>query len=418
MTDDRLAPLETRLREYLDRFTTYPAPSAATRRTEPGRRRVMVAAAKAVGLVSLAAAVAAALWVHSGRAPVTSSGGSPHPSSAPSPSMTVPAGVVWSILTSDGLVIRAGSPAQGAFRTVAIVPAANGPVVLGASGHRLLLEEQARGHLVDVDLASGVLTDHGGSTGMRYRGAAFSPDGRYVEYVRSTPAQPARLERLDLSTDTVTALVTFDSNLLDVPVTWSSAGIVATQSAGFNGSAPGSGIALLDPATGLRIAQTDTTDLHVTVAANGRTAADSATTPLGDTTGAYDGPPPNTLRRVDIGSMPLTLLAEKDHLLAPLAMTASGATVLYTDEPAGGGLTSATAGGDFGLFTITGGQRTQVAQWDGSTYAGGAYLTPTDFVVAREEGSRTATLRWWSEGRLTQVDSLVGSAEAVFAAAG
>jgi hypothetical protein len=353
-------------------------------------------------------------------APAPTVGTTPVTSATPSPTPApVPHVIVWTATDSTGTMIRVGA-ASGGFRTVATLPASSEPVILGAGGHRLLFWEQVSGHVLDLDLNSGAITDHGGESADSFYGAAFSPDGTRVEYLRQTAANTGQIQVLDFNSGATTGLQSFTTNPLDVPEVWSTAALAALRDVIPNADRPLPGFALLDPTTGARTATTDASVLSWAIAADGVHAAHATTGVAGPV-----GPSGRDIATETIGSPPQTILQESsNHALTVLGIDVDGSAVLYTDDPTMGGYAGITLSPDFGLFTFAAGHRTQVAHYTGTPgyYVAARYLSATDFVVVALNESPTlptcTLMLSTGGGPPTRLDTLPGGPSSVFVVTG
>ncbi len=369
-----------------------------------GRRRLrfeplvtLAAAVLLIGVIGGAVALGRSLSSHtplpagpSQTPPVATTGPTAQPSASPAPVPT-PHLIVWAVGAPSNTVIRVGT-AAGGFRTVATVPAATNPVMLGAGGHRLLFWETTNGHLYDVDITTGVVTDRGGATRERFYGGAFSPDGSQVEYVSWKSGSGGELERLDFGSGVVTTLQSYGSGVADVPEVWAEGGVAASRRSLPFANGPEPGFAILDPSTGARLATTASPMRSWAIAADGVHAAFGVSSPPDTPVTA------GSLSTVAIGSRPSDVLQEDtNHFIQVHAISPDGATVLFTDEPTMGGYAGITLSPGYGLFTLSDGHRTQVAHFSGSVgdYVGAAFLTGSDFVIVDENAmpaGSTATL--------------------------
>ncbi len=346
---------------------------------------------------------------------------SPAASVAPSPSPTAiptPHVIVWAVGGPSDTVVRVGS-ASGGFHTVATIPASANAAVLGAGGHRVLLWEVSNGHLYDVDIDTGAVTDHGGASRQRFYGAAFSPDGSQVEYVRWTSASDAQLLRLDFTSGVITSLQRYGSGVADVPEVWSNGGVAASRRYLPNADSPEPGFAILDPSTGTTRATTDSPMRSWAIAADGVHAA------LGTSSPPDTPVSPGVLSTVVIGTAPRVAVQENsNHFIQVQGINPDGSTALFSDEPTMGGYAGITLSPDYGVFTLTDGHRTQIAHFNGSVagYLGAAYLNTTDFVIVDETaapaGTTATLLHSTAGGPLTSLDTAPGSTTAVYVVTG
>jgi len=275
-------------------------------------------------------------------------------------------------------------------------------------------------HLHGLDLLTGALTDYGGGAGYSFYGAAVAPDGQRVAYVRAVAASfSATLRVLDLTTGTATALHSFSSSTYDVPMVWNTSSIGAVQIVGFADAGP-QGVSRLSPADGTRTAHTDSPDARAQVAQDAIHAADSTHTALGDDADAPAGPGPqgpfNTLRSITIGSAPIALLAEAHHTITPLGVSAEGSTIAYFDDSAAGGFAGISQSPDFGLFTWSGGRRTQLDHY-GSRWDAAAFTDAGTLVAARHSGSSETLVRVTGT-TLTEIDIVAGNHATVYSLGG
>ena len=355
----------------------------------------------------------------SGSSPVSPTSPTATASSSPSPTAApVPHVIVWAVGGPSDTVIRVGT-ASGGFRTVATIPAGTNPVILGAGGHRVLFWEVTDGHLYDVDIDTGVITDHGGGSTYRFYGAAFSPDGAQVEYVRWTSAPDAQLRRLDFGSGVITPLQSYGSGVADVPEVWSAGGVAASRRFLPFADTPEPGFAVLDPSTGARIATTDSPMRSWAIAADGVHAALGVSSPPDALVN------PGVLSTVVIGSPPQRAVNENsNHFIQVQGISPDGSTVLFSDEPTMGGYAGITLSPDYGLFTLSAGHRTQVAHFSGSNagYVAAAYLNGGDFVIVDETaapaGTRATLLNSSAGGPLTALDSGTGGVGSVYVVTG
>ena len=423
-------------RAYMARLSSQPPPNHladdAVKFAISRRRRVSLAALLGGSAVIVAGAAAAVLALAFHHGPVagipavtptpsattaptgpTPGGVAPTPAATPTPAPPPPV-IVWAVQGPSGMIVRAGHP-SGPFHTVKLVPASAAPTALGAGGHRLLFWEATTGHVYDLDITTGTITDHGGAPGLMFWGAAFSPDGQRVEYLRQTAENQAGLRMLDFSTGAITPLRSFTANPFDVPVAWGSGGVAARRYAQSIGESPQPGFDILDPSTGARIATTQSSVFSAAIAADGKHAAQTEYISLSNVAGPGSS---NTLCTVDIGSPVVPVLKEKDHQLQVQAVSPAGSTILYSDNP---GATTNTAGisasPDYGLFTFANGKRTQVAHENGGSYSGGAFLNATDFVVIDVSGPGAKLLRG-TGGSLMPLDSATGAQGWVYVVSG
>jgi hypothetical protein len=334
--------------------------------------------------------------------PVSATSPSPSASISPSPSPTAaatptPHVIVWAAAGPTSTAIRVGE-ASGGFHTVATIPTTRNYAVLGSGGHRVLFSQESNGHLYDLDINSGTITDRGGASGDRFFGAAFSPDGTQVEYLRLTASGTGQVRLLDFGSGAITGLQSFSRDPMDVPEVWTAAGVAAT---GLNlpiNEGIGAGFAMLDPSTGARIATTDAQVRTWSIAADGVHAAHSEAVPPGP-------PDPGVLDTEVIGSAAQVAVREDtNHRIRVLAVSPDGSSVVFSDDPTMGGFAGISLSSDYGLFTVSGGHRTQVAHYGGAPgdYLSGAYLKATDFVVVTGEG---ALLRSTGGGPLAPLDT-------------
>lgn len=317
------------------------------------------------------------------------------------------------------MTIRVGA-ASGGFRTVASLPASTEPVILGAGGHRVLFWEQVDGHILDVDINTGAVTDHGGGSADRFYGAAFSPDGTRVEYLRQTAANTGQIFVLDFSSGAITGLPSFTSSPLDVPEVWSTTAVAALRDIIPEVESPLPGFALLDPATGARTATTEASVISWAIAADGLHAAHATTGVAGP-----NGLSGRDIATESIGSPPQTIVQENsNHALQVLGIDPDGSAILYSDDPTMGSYAGITLSPDYGLFTFAAGHRTQVLHYTGNPgyFVAARYLNATDFVIVALNPSPT-TPTWTlmlstGGGQPTRLDTLPGGPTSVFVVTG
>jgi hypothetical protein len=341
--------------------------------------------------------------------PVSSVSASPSAPNSPSPSPTaVPAPhvIVWAVAGPTSTVIRAGT-VSGGFHTVGTIPTGPTPSILGAGGHRVLFWRQSNGHVYDLDINTGTVTDRGGAGGDRFFGAAFSPDGTRVEYLRLSPQNMGQILLLDFVSGATTGLQSSAQQPMDVPRVWTADGIAASRQYLPYTDASDAGFALLDPATGARF---KTTNAQMrpgawAISPDGVHAAHAVGVPPGQ-------PDPGVLDTEVIGSAPQVALREDtNHVIDALAVSPDGSTVLFSDQPSMGGFAGISLSPSYGLFTISGGRRIQVAHYGqpGSGPETGAFVDATDFLVASTGGGQ-ATLLHSAGGRsLTTLDTAAGT---------
>jgi hypothetical protein len=349
-------------------------------------------------------------------APVISATPSSTPSSSPSPTPApVPHVIVWAAVGSSSTAIRVGD-ASGGFHTVATIAASTQPTILGAGGHRVLFSRQSNGHLYDLDINTGTVTDHGGSGGVRFFGAAFSPDGTEVEYLRLTPQGTGQILRLDFGNGAITSLRSFGQQPMDVPRVWTAHGVAASRQYLPVSDSPDAGFAILDPSTGAVIATTDAQmrPQAWAVAADGVHAAHAVGAPPGST-------PQAVLDTEVIGSAPRVAVHENaNHIITVLAASPDGSTVLYRDDPSMGGYAGISLSSDYGLFTIAAGHSSQVAHY-GSPAGGssaGAFLSGIDYVLVSTGGSEATLLHSAGGGSPAALDRAAGTSGLVWVVTG
>ena len=241
-----------------------------------------------------------------------------------------------------------------------------------------------------VDLRSGTSTSYPPGSGDSFFGGAFSPDGTHLAYVGGTTSSGA-LRSLDLATATAKTLRTFSSNSWDVPSLWASKEMAGNVVIAYSDAGP-SGAFRLNASTGARVAFTnDGGGSGATFAADAQHAADSNHSSLGDEGDVTAGPGParpfNTLRVFTVGSTPKTVLKKAHHEITVLALSPTGGTVYYYDDSSAGGFAGISQSPDFGLFSMTGTTRHQIAHYDGGTWQGGAFVSGSTLVAAEHAGS-------------------------------
>jgi hypothetical protein len=297
----------------------------------------------------------------------------------PSPTPSGPTLLVWAVGTggTGAAEVRTVPIGGGTAHVVASLP--SGVIVLGSGFGRLAVAWPD--HTIHViDLAGGAVDVYTptGSPSMLF-GAAFSPDGHRLAYVAATATPPGgTLQTVDLVTKATTTLRTFSGTTYDVPTRWNSDAMIGTAVVGFSDAGP---VALvrLDPSTGARLATSDITGSGgVAVSADGLHAAVSKHNHLGDDGDSPGGPGPeqpfNTLRNATIGSPPADVFQEPHHQVVPLAVSASGDTICYSDDSAAGAFAGITLSNNFGLFLRNGSTTTQLSHWDGSRWDRGVFV--------------------------------------------
>jgi hypothetical protein len=248
-------------------------------------------------------------------------------------------------------------------------------------------------------------------------GGAFSPDGRRLAYVTATSPAGGKLEVVDLVTKATTTLRTFTTNTYDVPRVWTGDALVGTAIVGFADAGP-QAVVRLDPATGAPIGSSDVKGGgSVALSADGVHAAVSKHNPLGDDGDSPGGPGPqqpfNTLRSITIGSPPVDVFQEPHHQVVPLALSASGDTICYADDPAAGGFAGATMSAALGLFLRGGSTSTQLAHWDGSRWDAAVFVGSA-VALANHNSAAEKLMLVSAGGAPSTLDTVSGADQAVF----
>lgn len=320
-----------------------------------------------------------------GATPAPSPSGAASPTAAattaaptPAPTPAGPTLIVWVVGAGGGAAqVRTVPIGGGTVKVVASLPA--GATVLAAGFGRLAAAYPD--HTIHVlDLAGGGDRSYPAVAGadMVY-GGALSPDGGRLAFdvARSSPPGGS-LQVLDLVTGSTTLLRAFDSTSLDVPARWTAGAMAGTGIVAFADAGP-QALVRLDPTSGVRTATTDVTGSGpVAISPDGLHAAASSHSGLGDDGDSPGGPGPaqpfNTLRAVTIGTPPATLTQEAHHQITPLAVSASGDTICYFDDTAGGAFAGITLSSQFGLFLRSGSTTTQLVHWDSSRWDAGVFV--------------------------------------------
>jgi len=328
---------------------------------------------------------------------------------------------VWVVGTggSGAAEVRTVPVAGGPAHVIASLP--SGALVLG-SGFGKLAVGGGAGSLQVIDLASGAIASYaiGPSSGPAATlfGGAFSPDGRRFAFVSATSTPfSATLQVVDLVTKALTTVRSFSTNTLDVPQRWNPDAMVGTAIVGFADAGP-QALVRLDPTSGARLVSTDVKGSGaVALSADGVHAAVSLHNHLGDDGDSVGGPGPpqpfNTLRTAAIGSPPADAIQEAHHQVVPLALSATGDTICYTDDPAAGAFAGISQSPSFGLFLRSGTTSTQLAHWDGSRWDRGVFVGSA--VVLANHTSAAEKLELVSAGGApSTLDTVSGGDQPVF----
>jgi hypothetical protein len=362
-------------------------------------------------------------------------GSSPSLSASPSASGAAPTATVVAAPTATATpaapallvwVVGSGSSGASQVRTVPVgggiahvVASLPSDVLALASGSGKLAVASTDHSLQVIDLASGAVDTYPVSSDSQVfaAGGAFSPDGKRFAFVvvRADPFN-ASLQVLDLVTKVSTTLRTFSTNPVDVPQRWNVDAMVGATMPAF-ADAVTVALVRLDPTTGERLASSDIGGPGtVPISTDGVHAAMSTHNPLGDEGDAPGGqfPQPfNTLRAVTIGSPPADVFREPHHQVAPLALSASGGTICYSDDPAAGGFAGITLSPAFGLFLRTGSTSTQLAHWDGSRWDRGVFVGSA-VALANHTSSAEKLELVSAGGAASTLDTVSGGDEPVF----
>ena len=310
--------------------------------------------------------------------------GSTATTSTASPTPAGPAQLVWAVTDASGITQVRTVTAAGGTPHVVTTTTANA-LVLAAGHGQVIWWGSGTLHVVAVG-SSADTTIPFGSSGDTVLGGAISPDGGHFVAIDATDSTHAALREVDLGTKAVTSVRTITDNNLDVPRVWSSGGLAAVTVAGFSDS----GAIARRHLDGTTFARTGTTTLpnsnfcgnafnpaadHVALASHAN---------LGDD-GDSPGPAPNcnTLWYGALGSSPATALSEAHHSIAVLDVNDDG-TILIDDQSAAGGFAGISTSGDFGLFTVHGTTKAQIATLgsEGDPAGAGLLLAPGAAVVA------------------------------------
>jgi hypothetical protein len=327
-------------------------------------------------------------------------------------------------------VVGSGSSGASQVRTVpvgggiahVIASLPSDSFVLGAGSGKLAVAFNDRSIHV-IDLSSGAVDTYpvgpaSGGQGPTFFGGAFSPDGKRFAFVvaASTPFSGS-LQVVDLVTKAITTVRTFPTNTLDAPSLWNSDAMVGTAIVAFADAGP-QALVRLDPSSGARIGSSDVTGSGgVAISPDGVHAAVSKHNHLGDDGDSPGGPGPaqpfNTLRTVSIGGPPADVFQEPHHQVVPLAVSASGGTICYSDDPAAGGFAGITLSPAFGLFLRNGSTSTQLAHWDGSRWDRGVFVGSA-VALANHTSSAEKLELVSAGGAASTLDTVSGGDEPVF----
>ncbi|HXA27154.1 MAG TPA: hypothetical protein VN193_00250 [Candidatus Angelobacter sp.] len=390
------------------------------RRTLASRRRPLVA------LPAVLLAACGSGGGSSGASPTAAATASATPTataaatvaSTATPTPAPPALLVWVVGTggSGGSEVRTVPVGGGSAHVVAALPA--DALVLAAGSGKLAVA--FNDHTIHViDLAGGAVDTYPvAGAPATVVGGAFSPDGKRFAFVAAT-ATPlgGSLQVLDLVTKASTAVRSFPSNTVDVPQRWNGDAMVGTAIVAFADAGP-QALVRLDPVTGARLASSDITGSGaVAIAPDGVHAAVSKHNHLGDDGDSPGGPGPaqpfNTLRTASIGAAPVDVFQEPHHQVVPLALSATGDTICFSDDPAAGAFAGITQSPAFGLFLRSGTTSTQLAHWDGSRWDRGMFVGSA--VAVANHTSAAEKLELVSAGGApSTLDTVSGGDEPVF----
>jgi hypothetical protein len=323
---------------------------------------------------------------------------------------------VWAVGSGGSVQVRTVPVAGGAVKIVATLPSDTFPL---ASGMGKLAVAYADHSIHVIDLASSAVDVYPTSGGAQALfGGAFSPDGKRFAFVTAI-ASPfsGKLQVVDLVTKAVTTVRTFTTNMLDVPQRWLGDALVGTAIVAFADAGP-QALVRLDPTSGARIGSTDITGHGgLAIAPDGIHAAVSKHNALGDDADSPGGPGPqrpfNTLRTVSIGSGPVDVFQEPHHDVVPLALSATGDTICFSDDPAAGGFAGATLSSSLGLFLRAGSTTTQLAHWDSSRWDAGVFVGSA-VALANHTSSAEKLMLVSAGGAPSTLDTVAGGDYPIF----
>jgi hypothetical protein len=341
---------------------------------------------------------------------------------APSPTPAGPPQLVWVLRDSSGAgQIRAVSATGGSAHTVGSVPTE--ARIIGAGHGNVAWWNAGTVHVVRVSDAHDT-TIPAGAAGDTVLGGAFSPDGSHLLFIDATDATHAALRLVDLGSHAVTVARSITDNKLDVPALWAGAGVAAVTTPGFS---DGGAIAArrLDGGTFASAAETTNTGGNACAVAFDSSATHVAWGShhnLGDDDDS-PGPAPNcnTLGAGTLGSSLTGSLSEAHHDIRVLALGDDG-TVLIEDQPSAGGFAGISMSPDFGLFTVHGTTKTQLANIgaEGDPASGGLLLSGGVQIAATcptAAGGGTCHLLAYHGGSVSTLDSLPGESQVDIVAA-
>ena len=337
------------------------------------------------------------------------------PTAAPTPTPPYrPSLLVWVVTSGGSPQVRTVPIGGGAAHVLTTLP--SDATVLGSGFGKLAVVYADHGIRV-IDLAGGGVTTYTTGPAQALFGGAFSPDGRRLAYVTAASPSAGSLEVVDLVTKATTTLRTFTTNTYDVPKRWTSDALAGTAIVGFADAGP-QAVVRLDPASGVRIGSSDVSGSgNVALSPDGVHAAVSRHNPLGDDGDSAGGPGPqqpfNTLRSLTIGSPPADVFQEPHHQVVPLALSASGDMICYSDDPAAGGFAGATMSTTLGLFLRSGGTSTQLAHWDGSRWDAAVFVDSA-VALANHTSSAEKLMLVSAGGAPSTLDTVAGGDQPIF----